>query len=65
MGGVINCIKCGKPLQIVFFGIGHEFKGGLSMVFEDASKNHWLVCTNPCCQDGKMNVNSGATELDL
>jgi hypothetical protein len=65
MDEVINCIKCGKPLQAVFFGIAHEFTGGVSVALEDESRNHWLVCTNPDCPDGSKNISHGVCEIDL
>jgi hypothetical protein len=62
---VINCIHCGKLLQAVFFGIAHQFTGGVYVQIEDESQSYWLVCTNPDCVDGSKNVNLGVTEVEI
>jgi hypothetical protein len=62
----INCIHCGRPLQSIFFGIGHSFTGGVFVQDEDESQSHWLVCINPDCPDGKKNVNlQSPSEVEL
>jgi hypothetical protein len=60
---IINCIECGKPLQIVFAEISSSFTGGLFV--QKDGMGSWMVCTNPQCPDGKHNVNNGATEAEL
>jgi hypothetical protein len=63
MGDIINCVVCGKPLQMVFAGISEPFTGGIHM--EKDGMGRWMVCTNPLCSDGKCNVSNGANEIDL
>jgi hypothetical protein len=60
---VINCVKCGKPLQQVLFGIAHGFTGGIREEDEEGHIKQWLVCTNPDCQDGKRNINQEHSEV--
>ena len=65
MADVIQCIKCGKPLQAVFFGIAHGFTGGVKVTLDDQSQDRWMVCTNPDCPDGSKNISHGVCEVDL
>ncbi len=54
-GKQMKCIKCGKPLQQVLFGIAHEFKNPSTIKGATADEDQVLVCTNPQCEDGKHN----------
>ena len=63
MDEVVNCIVCGKPLQIVFAGISEQFTGGLFIEKDGTGK--WYVCTNPQCPDGSKNVSQGANEVEI
>jgi hypothetical protein len=61
----INCVKCGRPLQQVLFGIQHGFVGGIREEDSEGCVKQWLVCTNPDCSDGRKNINQEHVEVEL
>jgi hypothetical protein len=61
----INCVKCGRPLQQVLFGIQHGFVGGIREEDAEGCVKQWLVCTNPDCSDGRKNINQEPSEVNL
>ncbi len=65
MNSVINCVKCGNPLQKVLFGIAHGFAGGIKEEDAEGCVINWLVCINPNCTDGSKNINQGGMEVDI
>jgi len=60
---MINCVVCGKPLQMVFAGISEPFAGGVFL--DKDGMGRWMVCTNPDCPDGKMNIGQREEEIEL
>lgn len=58
----MKCTKCGKLLQSVFAGIAATFKNPVEIRTADGKLEHWLVCNNPNCEDGKFNSNTPKTE---
>ena len=55
MADVINCVKCGRPLQAVFIAFGQKFKGGIERQDKDGNIVEALACINTECEDGKCN----------
>ncbi len=60
-----KCVKCGRPMQQVLFGIQHGFIGGVRDEDAEGNVKRWLVCTNPDCFDGKRNINQEHSEVEL
>jgi hypothetical protein len=65
MADIIQCVKCGKPLQKVLFGIAHGFTGGVREEDAEGHVINWFVCTNSDCIDGRKNINQEHCEVDF
>lgn len=61
--GMINCVKCGQPLQSMFLGLLQQFKGGITIKNNDGIIVKELACINPYCADGKLNINQEQVQL--